>query len=308
MNTPRFGARGIQLLTCALLGIGAIAGSANAQITQNPTAFAITIDGKFTNANEWSDVQKVAFNPSGGGTAYTYTTVDAGKTVLALMYDDPASTTPYGGALSGPVEFNVGSGATQQHFQVLFSGTSPSDVIQVWRSIGSGSAAPFNVQCPGFPDQIVGHRMFTTSPNSAVPHNIHEVAVRLDCSDGTLNCVPGCPGIYSPLPSHWGASIANGGVVGHCVLPDTLCSDGQPRTVDCSVQGSVSVFGNPVSNACVAIPFGQGGKVQVTKIPLASESTVPATSPFGGLMLAVSLALLGGTGLLVRRRASADQA
>jgi hypothetical protein len=282
----------------ALAALGLSAPVSHAQITQNPTAFAITIDGKFTNASEWSDVAPMSFSTA-NGTAFTYTTVSVDKKVLALMYDNPGSTTAFSG-LSGPIEFNIGStpGPTQQHFQVFFTNSG----INVWRSVGSGSPVPFNVTCPGFPDQIIGVRFFGPSRNSAVLHNQHELAVRLDCTDPTLVCVPSCPGIYSPAPSHWGASIANGDDPGHCVLPDQLCSDGQPQTVDCSTQGAVTVFGPAVSNACVTIQPNTGGKVAIQKVPLNNESTVPATSPFSAAMIALSTMLLGGVAVVLSRR------
>jgi hypothetical protein len=298
------GGRGAIHAAGVLFALLLVPGIAGAQVVnQPPTAFAVTIDGAFTNASEWSDVTPVTFNTV-SGIAYTYTAINPAKTALCLMYDSPGDQASITG-LSGPIEFNVGSTpATQQHFQVFFQASSP--FISVWRSVGGGSPVPFNIN-PGGTPLMVGKRSFGPSRNSATPHMMHELSVLVDCSDPTLNCGnPTNHGVYSPDPSHWGASnSSSSNDPGHCVLPDSACGQGFPRTVDCAVPGSFSAFGDPVSNACVEILRGTGGTTRITKVPLPNETAaVPALNPWG--VMCLTLILVTGGMVFIRRRYQAQ--
>src|SRR5580765_5418784 len=77
-------------------------------VLQPPSAFNITVDGFFTDANEWSDVTPIEFVFS-DGSVFTYTAVDPGLDALYLMYDATNRTIDFSNP--GPaasVEFNVG--------------------------------------------------------------------------------------------------------------------------------------------------------------------------------------------------------
>jgi hypothetical protein len=102
--------------------------------------------------------------------------------------------------MSGPIEFDVGSGPTVQHFQVIFT----SGGMYAWRSVGTGDPEPFEYVTPGpDPDLMIGSRSFGASRESATPHNVHELCVLIDWMDPSLNC-PSVSGISSTDAVDWG--------------------------------------------------------------------------------------------------------
>ena len=91
-----------------LSGIGPLPTPSWAQTIQPPSAFDITVDGFFTDANEWSDVAPIEFVFS-NGSAFTYTAVGPDRDSLYLMYDATNKTNDFiGSGAAGTVEFNVG--------------------------------------------------------------------------------------------------------------------------------------------------------------------------------------------------------
>jgi hypothetical protein len=92
------------LKVALITGVGLVtaAGYAHAQcvtVTNPPSRFAITIDGKFTAAQEWSDITPTAFKLDANGnlfrtcpgdataTSLVYTSLDPGVDSLYLLYD-----------------------------------------------------------------------------------------------------------------------------------------------------------------------------------------------------------------------------
>jgi hypothetical protein len=242
-----------------LLAIALASRAADAQVlTQAPSAYTITVDGIFTNAQEWSDIAPSVFNH---GQNFTYTALDPGLDDLYLMYDELSSTTPFGPTdLAGPVQFVVGVlPGTGHRYAVYFNSAG----IVCLRD-----GEPFDAA-----GVMEGAVSFGPSRNSATPHNQLELAVEFDCSDPSLN--GSCTGIYRPAPSFWHANIPPAPIEAHCVnASGDSCDSASPVEVDCSTPGAFQVFGPDVSNACFSVRPGTGGVIDITSIMTIHASVV----------------------------------
>jgi len=297
MLTRTRGVHRFLFLTGAIVGIGLVPAPSQAQpVTQLPSVNNITVDGFFTDwsgtgpiTGEWSDVTPILFN---NGQSWTYTAVDPGKDALYLMYDELNATNNFGGAnAAGSVEFSVGA----DHYVVSFFAAG----IVVLKNGAFFDATGI----------MEGARFFGPSPNSMSSHRMFELEVAFDCTDPTL--VPICPptpGVYSPAPSHWGATASNSNTSpAHCeLLSGTACNSPAPASVPCSTPGAFQVFGEQVSAACVEVMPGTGGTVKITRIPLPAETnSVPSLTVWGMIALALSLVGAGMTFVLRRYHAIA---
>jgi len=241
-----------------------------AQTIQPPSNFPITVDGFFTDANEWSDVAPIEFVFS-NGSAFTYTVVGPDRDSLYLMYDATNKTNDFiGSGAAGTVEFNVGVPPPTP-------GPCPSPSLG-HHYVVSFFAAGIVVQQDGcFFDAtgiMEGARFFGTSPNSVIPHRMFELEVAFDCQDPTLNCPP-VPGIYSPDPAFWGATVSNTNEPAHCEQAQSSdCNAPPPVEAPCNSPGAFQVFGDPVSAVCTEVLRGASGDTRITKIHLPSETTM----------------------------------
>ena len=138
-------------------------------ISQPPSAFEITTDGVFTAPEEWSDVvPAVRLN----GESFVYTSADPGLGALYLMYDIVAGPTL-------PV-FHVEFHNSGAQFDVFMLGGASISVFK--------DGIPFDPSDPaGGEASIQGAAGFGPSPNAATPHNMFELEVLFDGSNGSLN-------------------------------------------------------------------------------------------------------------------------
>ena len=270
--------RNTALLAASVLGFSLVGGSSLAvDFTQLPSLFPITTDGIFTDGSEWSDVTPaVRLN----GQSFVYTSADPGLGALYLMYDLPSSDEELAsGSKAGPVHFHNNGASFDVFFNIGFEPT-----LEILKD-----GAPFDPSDPTDPSgepSIEGAAGFGPSPNSATPHNMFELEVLFDGSDPTLS--GHSHGQYSPDPSHWGAALPTDPSQSEprCVrqTEETVCDanndpsgGGEPIPVQCPDDGTDPgeaiqfLFGEDVSNACVNVIRGSGGRTQITAIPLPGE-------------------------------------
>ncbi len=195
--------------------------SARAETVVNPiSAFSITVDGQFTDANEWSDISSLSFissppnslfqTTSGdpNANAFLYAGLAPGVSVveneLYLMYDYLGRTDP---------NFAAGEFIADIKFPITRQGVHIPITVQV-RGDGSGGATFTVVQTssgtPVLDTDMEGAVGFGPSPESSSSHLLIELEVSLNIPDGFSSVLPGTngDGDYSPDPAFWGASAA----------------------------------------------------------------------------------------------------
>lgn len=259
--------------TILLLGIGIYSALAQVDISQPPSAFDITTDGVFTTPVEWSDVVPAARLLPIGIESFVYTAVDPDKDALYLMYDLPGSAPalPLGTSV-GPVHFHNGG----HLFEVFFVVGGPPPGIIVFKD-----GVLLNLFQGNLEPSMEGAVGFGTSPNSNDLHNMLELEVLFDGSDGTL--AGHNHGQYSPDPSHWGASVQQQDRPQPVPVPEFSCPrlDGDKANFHPAghSQDKLVVQTAPgdklaVSSACVQVVRGTGGRTLIDELVIPGEVAV----------------------------------
>jgi hypothetical protein len=224
-----------------------VIGSPNALLAQpgseiiNPLSqFEITVDGQFTDANEWSDIDPAWFmSPAVSGSPVPVPPLDPSANSLLYAGIAPGTAIPAEGLYllyaylprTNPV-FTAGEFIADIDFPVSLSGNpqDKTDITVQFRggsSVGAALAVAnvdvlVDIDSDGVADQTAaslgmeGAVGFGKSPLSGlIDHLLVELEVPLLIPEGfgTPNDPfppGGLPdGIYSPDPAFWGANIAN---------------------------------------------------------------------------------------------------
>lgn len=209
------------------------------QIVNPLSQFEITVDGQFTNANEWSDIDPAWFisppisgNPvpvspnDQAANSLLYAGIAPGAEIAAdglyLLYAYLPRTSPVfaPGEFIADIQFPVSLGGNPQdktNITVQFRGAS---LVQAAVAISNVDVL-VDINGDGTSDQTAaslgmeGAVGFGKSPlSNSLDHLLVELEVPLLIPEGfgTGNAFPpgGLPGgIYSPDPAFWGANIAN---------------------------------------------------------------------------------------------------